>query len=214
MIEEIIYNIDKTLKDNKINEILASPYIWEKYKDSFKVLITILLSIRLREEKTLEVSKRLFNIYKDIESIKKASLEDIKNTIKDIGLYNNKAKWIKEIAELWDYNKQCDEDFIRSLPGIGRKIANVYFIIVCNKNYIAVDTHVHRIFNRIGIVNTKNPEKTEEELYKIIPEKYWKDINFKFVLFGRNICKPVNPRCIICNVRIYCNYGRKRIIDY
>ncbi|BFI73673.1 G/T mismatches repair enzyme [Nanoarchaeota archaeon] len=208
MIEEIIKGIKETLEENNINEKLASPYIWEKYKDPLKVLITILLSIRVREEKTLEVSERLFNKFKTLEDLKRASLEEIKDTIKDIGLYNNKAKWIKEIVNLWDYSKYCDEEYIRSLPGIGRKVANVYLIIVCNKNYIAVDTHVHRIFNRIGIVNTKYPEDTEKELYKIIPEKYWKDINFLFVIFGRNICKPINPKCNICKIKNICNYGK------
>jgi endonuclease-3 len=205
-IEKIISGIKETLEENNISERLASPYIWEKYKDPFKVLITILLSIRVREEKTLEVSERLFSKFKSLENFKKASLEEIKDTIKDIGLYNNKAKWIKEIADLWDYNKYCDEEYIRSLPGVGRKVANVYLIIVCNKNYIAVDTHVHRIFNRIGIVKTKDPEETEKELYKIIPEKYWRNINFAFVIFGRNICKPINPKCNICKIKEYCKY--------
>ena len=209
MIKEIIKGIEETLRENNINEKLASPYIWEKYKDPFKVLITILLSIRVREEKTLEVSEKLFNKYNKLEDIRNASLEEIKDTIRDIGLYNNKAKWIKEIAEKWDYNKYCDEEYIRSLPGVGRKIANVYLIIVCNKNYIAVDTHVYRISNRIGIVKTKNPEKTEMELYKVIPEEYYNKINFLFVLFGRNICKPINPKCNICKINKYCKYYKK-----
>ncbi|MGC9079360.1 MAG: endonuclease III domain-containing protein [Nanopusillaceae archaeon] len=208
-IEKIIKGVKETIDENNINEKLASPYIWEKYKDPFKVLITILLSIRVREEKTFEVSERLFSKFKSLEDFKRASLEEIKDTIKDIGLYNNKAKWIKEIANLWDYNKYCDEEYIRSLPGVGRKVANVYLIIVCNKNYIAVDTHVHRIFNRLSIVNTKNPEETERELYKIVPEKYWKDINFTFVIFGRNICKPMNPRCDLCKIKEYCEYYKK-----
>jgi len=213
MIKEIIKGIEETLRENNINEKLASPYIWEKYKDPFKVLITILLSIRVREEKTLEVSERLFNKYNKLEDIRNASLEEIKDTIRDIGLYNNKAKWIKEIAEKWDYNKYYDEEYIRSLPGVGRKIANVYLIIVCNKNYIAVDTHVHRISNRIGIVKTKNPEETEMELYKVIPEEYYNKINFLFVLFGRNICKPINPKCNICKINKYCKYYKSLSIS-
>ena len=122
MIKNIIKGIEETLRKNNINEKLASPYIWKKYKDPFKVLITILLSIRVREEKTLEVSERLFSKYNGLGDIRNTSLEDIKNTIKDIGLYNNKAKWIKEIAEKWDYNKYCDEEYIRSLPGVGERL--------------------------------------------------------------------------------------------
>jgi len=202
---EIVINLlRKSVKD--INDKLAIPFVYEIYKDSFKVLIATIISVRTKEEKTIEVCKRLFSVYKNINDLKKAKVEEIEALLKDIGLYRQKAKWIKKISEVWDYSKECDEEFIRSLPGVGRKVANVYLSTVCNKDYIAVDTHVHRIFNRIGVINTKNPEETEKELYKIFPKKYWKEINKLGVLFGRNICKPKNPRCDICLLRDFCKY--------
>ena len=208
-VNEIIQLMIKTLEKNNIKEELASPYIWEKYKDPLKVLITIIISVRTKEEKTFEVSERFFNKFKSLDDIRSAKIDEIKEVLRDIGLYNQKAKWIKEIADLWDYSRQCDEEFIRKLPGVGRKVANVYLSIVCNKEYIAVDSHVHRISNRIGIVSTKKPEQTEIELYKVISKDYWRDINRLFVIFGRNICKPINPKCEICEVKKLCKYYKK-----
>ena len=207
--EEIISLMVNSVKG--IKDMLAVPYVFDTYKDPFKVLIATIISIRVREEKTIEVCNRLFSVYKTVDDFKRADKVNIESLLKDIGLYRQKAKWIKEIASVWDYNKQCDENFIRSLPGVGRKVANVYLSLVCNKDYIAVDTHVHRIFNRLGLVKTSSPEDTEEELYKIFPKKYWKEINRIGVLFGRNICKPKNPRCDICSLNSICNYYRSNV---
>ncbi len=202
----MVNDIINILLNLDIKDILATEEVWKKYKDPFRLLITIIISIRVREEKTIEVSERLFSKYRAIEDIKNSSIDEIRDTIKDIGLFNQKAKWIKYIAEVWDYNKICDEEFIRSLPGVGRKVANLYLSVVCNKDYIAVDTHVHRILNRLGIINTRNHEETEKELYKILDKSYWKLINFKLVRFGRNICKPRDPKCEICPLNNYCKY--------
>lgn len=206
-IEKILKLIEKQLLDFSIDkEILATPYIWEKYKDPLKVLITIIFSIRVREEVTIKISEKFFEKYKNLDDIRKASLEEIENEIRMIGLYKNKARWIKEISNIWDYNKCCDEDFIRSLPGVGRKVANLYLSVVCNKDYIAVDTHVHRVLNRIGVIDTKDPNETEEELYNILPKEYYSKINFILVRFGRNVCKPINPKCELCYIKDLCKY--------
>jgi len=194
-----------------IKEDLASPKVWETYHDPFKVLISIIISIRTREEVTVRVVEEFFRKFKNIEDIKNASIEDIANSLKSVGLYNQKAKWIKEIAEKWIYEKCCDEEFIKSLPGVGNKVKNVYLILVCNGDYIAVDANVHRIVNRIGIVNTKRFEETEKALYEIIDKEYWKILNFSLVKFGRNICKPKNPLCNICIVKEDCEYYKNKI---
>lgn len=207
-----INNIIKELVEfsRKIKDPLAAPIIWKKYKDPLKVIITAIISIRVREETTIRVSKKFFKRFKNIEDLKNSSEEEIKKYLKGVGLYNQKAKWIKKISEIWDYNKMCDEDFIRSLPGVGRKVANVYLNIVCKKNYIAVDSNVHRILNRIGIVKTKNFEETEKILYDILEKNYWNKINYSLIKFGRNICKPRNPKCLECPIKENCNYYKNK----
>ncbi|MEM1895887.1 MAG: endonuclease III, partial [Nanopusillaceae archaeon] len=174
------------------------------------VLITAIISIRVREETTIKVSEKFFNRFKTLEDIRNSSEDEIKEYLKNVGLYNQKAKWIKKIAEIWDYNKSCDEEYIRSLPGVGRKVANVYLNIVCNKNYIAVDSNVHRVLNRIGIVKTKNFEDTEKELYSLLDKEYWSLINYYLIKFGRNICKPLKPKCNICPIKEKCNYYKNK----
>jgi len=194
-----------------IKEDLAAPKVWETYRDPFKVLISIIISIRTREEITIRVVENFFKKFKDVEDIKKADIDEITDSLKMVGLYNQKAKWIKEIAEKWDYRKICDKKFLENLPGVGKKVRNVYLIIVCNENCIAVDSNVHRIVNRIGIVNTKSFEETEMALYDLIDKKYWKDLNFNFVKFGRHICKPKKPLCETCVVKEYCKYYKNKM---
>lgn len=208
-INNIIYKIIEFSK--QIEDKLAAIEIWEKYKDPFKVLITAIISIRVREETTIKVSEEFFKRFKNVEDIKNCSEDEIKKYLKNVGLYNQKAKWIKKIAEIWDYSKICDENYIRSLPGVGRKVGNVYLDIVCNKEYIAVDSNVHRILNRIGIINTKGFEETEKILYDILEKKYWKDINYYLIKFGRNICKSKKPLCSLCPIIEKCNYYKNKI---
>ncbi|MEM4571476.1 MAG: endonuclease III, partial [Nanopusillaceae archaeon] len=194
----------------KIKDNLAAPEIWENFQDPLKVLIAAIISIRVREETTIKVSKEFFKRFKNLEDIKNSSEEEIKKYLKNVGLYNQKTKWIKKIAEIWNYEKSCDEEFIRSLPGVGRKVANVYLSIVCNRNYIAVDSNVHRVLNRIGIVKTKNFEDTEKNLYSLLDEKYWNKINYYLIKFGRNVCKPLKPKCEFCPVNKKCNYYKNK----
>jgi len=208
-VNEIIERIIDYSKN--INENLAAPKVWEEFRDPFKVLISIIISIRTREEITIKVVEDFFKKFRDIEDIKKASIEEIANSLKMVGLYNQKARWIKEIAEKWDYEKICDKEFLEKLPGVGRKVRNVYLIIVCNEDCIAVDSNVHRIVNRIGIVNTKSFEETEIALYDLVDKKYWKELNFSFVKFGRNICKPNKPLCETCIVKEYCKYYKNKM---
>ncbi len=205
-IEEILLKMRKATRD--FEEKLAAPFIWEEYKDPFKVLIAIILSIRTQEKNTIRASKNLFEKFPDPGDIVNASDKEIEEAIKNVGLYKQKAKWIKEVARYYIEHRSLpkNRDELMKLPGVGRKVANVYLNIVHNENVIAVDTHVHRVSNRLGLVSTKNPEKTEIELYKVIPQKYWRDINELFIKFGKTICRPSNPSCDICPLKEYCKY--------
>ncbi len=217
----ILRKIENYVKN--LNDKLAVPYILEKYKDPFKVLISTVISIRTREEQTIEASEKLFTKAPTPWDILELSDQELESILRKCGLYKQKVKWIKEISRRWieylrklgirnkdEYKpvKICDESFLLSLPGVGRKVLNVYLSLVCGKDVIAVDTHVHRIANRLGWVNTRTPEETEKQLYKIIPKEYWRKINRLLVLFGRNVCS-YKPKCEICPIKEYCKFYKE-----
>ncbi len=163
-------------------------------KDPYKTLISTLLSSRTKDEITLTASKKLFKKVPDIKKLKNVRIEEIKKLIYPVGFYKTKAIHLKELSKaiLTNYKGQIptNRTELMKLPGVGRKTAN----LVLNRAYgipaIAVDTHVHRISNLLGWVKTNNPEKTEKELIKILPKKYWSDINRLFVSIGRQHNTP------------------------
>jgi len=176
----------------------------------FSILIGTILSARTRDENTTKIVKLLFSKYKNPKQLANAKLKDIETIIKPIGFYHVKAKRIIGVAKIIDSKyrgkvPQNIEDLV-DLPGVGRKTANCVLVYAFDKPAIPVDIHVHRISNRLGLVNTKTPEETETELMKKIPKKYWLDINDTFVMYGQNICKPVSPLCGVCKIRNCCNY--------
>ncbi len=130
--------------------------------------------------------------------------------IKIAGFYRNKAAKIKEVCKILEdeYEGKVPEDFdlLMELPSVGRKTANCVLVFGFGKPAIPVDTHVHRISNRLGLVKTKMPEETEEALTKILPKKYWLDINHMFVTFGKTICRPISPKCYECPVSDLCKW--------
>ncbi|MEL9998536.1 MAG: endonuclease III [Thermoplasmata archaeon] len=196
-IEIIIERISKVIKPHRI-----------PFSDPWKVLLATVLSQRTKDEITEIVSKRLFEKYSDLESLSNADPVDLENLLKPIGFYREKAKRIKEIARLllekYDGKVPSERDLLIQLPGVGQKTANIVLSVCFDKKYIAVDTHVHRISNRLGWVNTKRPEDTEKELMKILDKKYWNMINSLFVEFGKKICRPVKPKCKECPVNDLC----------
>ncbi|MDD5086466.1 MAG: endonuclease III [Candidatus Nanoarchaeia archaeon] len=200
-------------KIKKLVEFLEREYPLTFYSGNnpFNVLISVILSQRTRDENTEISSKRLFSKFNTAEKIANAQIFDIKKLIKSSGFYNVKAKRIRDVSrillEKYDGKVPDDIDKLLSLPGVGRKTANCVLVYAFQKPAIPVDTHVHRISNRIGLVKTKTPEHTEKELVKIIPEKYWIKINELLVKHGQNICRPINPKCEKCSIRKLCNYA-------
>jgi len=184
-------------------------------KDPFQVLIGTVLSHQTRDERTIKAAKNLFSKYPDVFSLANAKVSDVKKLINNVGMYNVKAKRIIEISKILvrkygGFVPKNYEDVI-SLPGVGRKTANILFSFAYGSDkYIAVDTHVHKIANRLGLVNTKSPDKTESELYKIIPKSDWKYINILFVQHGQQICKT-RPLCNKCPLTRYCKYYKEVI---
>ncbi|MBI5697839.1 MAG: endonuclease III [Thaumarchaeota archaeon] len=182
--------------------------------DPFAILIGTILSARTKDESTTKVVKVLFSKYKTAKDLAGAKLKDVEKIIHSIGFYHVKAKRIIDVAKIihTQYKGKVpdDMDALVSLPGVGRKTANCVLVYAFEKPAIPVDIHVHRISNRLGLVDTKTPEQTEQELMSKIPEKYWLEINDTFVMYGQNICKPISPKCNVCKIKKLCRYYTAR----
>jgi len=182
------------------------------YKGKFKVLISTVLSQRTRDANTAKASEQLFKKYKTPASLARARLSEIARLIRPAGFYREKAKKIKAISKalLSRFEGKVPDDLeqLLSLPGVGRKTANCVLVYGFGKRAMPVDVHVHRISNRIGIVETKNPEETEFFLRKKIPRKYWLELNHLMVRYGQKVCLPRNPKCDECKICSHCNYFR------
>ncbi|RKY87828.1 endonuclease III [candidate division KSB1 bacterium] len=192
---------------NKYKNPVVTQYAKEK-RTPFQILVSTILSLRTKDETTAEVSKRLFKIVNKPEDILKLGEKRLSEIIYPAGFYKNKAKNLIEISRTLlkkHKGKVPDElDELLKLKGVGRKTANLVITLGFNKPGICVDTHVHRITNRWGYVDTKTPEKTEFELRKKLPEKYWIMFNDLLVTYGQNICKPVSPLCSKCKIESFC----------
>jgi len=186
-----------------------------KSHSPFRVLISTVLSPQTRDKVTEPAFKRLMKIANNPKAILKTDIKKIQKAIYPVSFYKTKAKNVKKICEilLTKYNGRVPSSMqeLLQLPGVGRKVAGLVLIYGYNKTEnIPVDTHVHKISNRIGLVKTNNPLQTDKQLMKIIPKKYWKEFNNTFVKFGQNICLPVNPKCNECPVKKYCEYYKKK----
>jgi endonuclease-3 len=186
----------------------------EEGSDPFKVLIGTILSARTRDESTTRIVHNLFLRFKNSKELADANLGEIKEIIRSIGFYNVKAERIKDVSRIitQQYKGKVPESIekLLQLPGVGRKTANCVLVYGFGKPAIPVDVHVHRISNRLGIVNTKTPEMTEIELANSTSRKNWTRINNTFVMYGQNICLPRNPRCNLCQLKNDCSYYLQR----
>ena len=180
----------------------------------FSILIGTILSARTKDESTTRIVKELFKVYKNSKQLANAKVKDVEKIIKSIGFYHVKAKRIIDVAKIIEtkYKGIVPDNLEKliELPGVGRKTANCVLVYAYEKPAIPVDIHVHRISNRLGLVQTKNPEDTEFELMKTIPKKFWLDINDTFVMYGQNICKPISPMCYVCKIKNSCKYYKTK----
>jgi endonuclease-3 len=174
----------------------------------FKVLISCLLSLRTKDQVTAEASMKLFLLAETPQEMMTLSVAQIEKSIYPVGFYKTKAKRIKEICEtlIENYGGNTPDEIneLLKLKGVGRKTANLVVTLGYGKLGICVDTHVHRISNRFGFVNTKTPEQTEFALRKILPKEYWIIYNDLLVSYGQNVCKPISPMCSDCKLSKYC----------
>lgn len=186
-----------------------------EYKDPFFILISTILSLRTKDDVTAKASQRLFSIAETPEEMMRLDIEEIEEAIYPVGFYHNKARTIKEVCKtlIEKYNGRVPDDLdeLLKLKGVGRKTANLVITLGYNKLGICVDTHVHRISNRLGYVRTKTPEETEFSLREKLPIEYWIEYNDLLVTLGQTICHPVSPKCSKCPILEYCDrVGVKR----
>jgi len=181
----------------------------ETYHDPFRVLISTILSLRTQDTTTAKVSKRLFELADNPQDMLKLSVKEIEKVIYPIGFYKTKARTIRYLCrELIDKYKSRvpdDLDELLKLKGVGRKTANLVVTLGYGKAGICVDTHVHRISNRLGYIKTKTPLETEMLLRKKLPKKYWIEYNDLLVSFGQHLCRPISPWCSVCPIESYCD---------
>ncbi|MBI5398626.1 endonuclease III [Candidatus Woesearchaeota archaeon] len=176
--------------------------------DPFKVLISCLLSLRTKDEVTAHAVQRLFSVADSPQEISRLSKKRIEKLIYPVGFYKTKAGNMRRICKELCDNYECrvpDEiDELLKFKGVGRKTANLVVALGYGKEGICVDTHVHRISNRLGYIKTKNPEATEFALRAKLPKKHWKHYNDYLVSFGQHTCVPVSPWCSRCPIRKFC----------
>lgn len=179
-----------------------------KKPDAFKILISCLLSLRTQDKNTEKASKRLFAVADTPKEILKIPDKKLEELIYSSGHYKKKAKTLKHVSKVLieEYKGKVPDkkEELLKIKGIGPKTANIVLAFAYGKPVLPIDTHCHRIPNRLGWIKTKTPEQTEKELEKILPKKYWKEFNAIFVLFGQTICQPISPHCSKCPVRGYC----------
>jgi len=185
-------------------------------RDPFKVLISCILSLRTQDKTTGEASERLFKLAPDIKALSKLSEKKIEKAIYPVGFYKVKAGRIRELCRViinnYDSKVPDDLDELLKLKGVGRKTANLVLTLGYRKPGICVDTHVHRITNRWGYVQTRTPEQTEFALRKKLPPAYWLEINGLLVAFGQNICRPLSPLCSQCDIEKFC--GKSGVVRH
>ncbi len=178
-------------------------------KDPFKVLVATILSARTKDETTASVVRRLFEEVDGPADLKRLSEAEIRDLIYPVGFYKNKAKYLSDLPDVLNEKfggllpRTVEE--LCELPGVGRKTANLVVAVGFHLPAICVDVHVHRICNRLGYLETKDPLQTEMALREKLPQQFWIAINSRFVSFGQNTCRPTSPHCSRCPIIDYCN---------
>jgi len=176
--------------------------------DAFKILISCLLSLRTQDKNTEIASNRLFAVADTPEQIVKLSTPRLEKLIFSSGHYRKKAQSLKHVSRVLidEFDSKVPEtrDELLSIKGIGPKTANIVLAFAFGQAVLPIDTHCHRIPNRLGWVKTKTPEKTEKALEKVLPKKFWNEFNGMFVQFGKEICQPISPWCSKCPISDLC----------
>lgn len=199
--------IEKLKKEVRDYSVPVVDLIAVQTKDPFKILVATILSARTKDETTAGAAERLFQVAPDREGLAGLSRDEIQKRIYPVGFYKSKAGYLEKLPralELFQGMVPETIDELVTLPGVGRKTANLVMSVAFDKDAICVDTHVHRMMNIWGYVKTKNPLETEMTLRKKLPRKHWKEVNSVLVAFGQGTCRPVSPHCDRCVLEDMC----------
>lgn len=190
-----------------IEELFPNPETELHYSTPFQLVVAVMLSAQATDKQVNKVTEKLFQKVKTPDDVVSLWFEKFEKTISSVNYYKSKAKHIFETAELLGKRKIPDTlEALMQLPGIGIKTAKLIAHVLYNKPFIAVDTHIHRVANRLWLVTTTAPEKTSELLEKLIPDNAKDIAHHGLVLFGRYHCLARNPKCDICKLKKICNY--------
>ena len=185
------------------------------YETPFQLLIATIMSAQTTDVQVNKVTKDLFSKYKTPNDFAELEVRELQKEIQSIGLYKNKSKYIiessKMIVEDFDGKVPTNRKDLVKLPGVGRKTANVVLANAFDRETIAVDTHVFRVANRLGLVDTDKRDQVEQDLMEVVPENYWTKFHHWLIFHGREICKARNPLCDKCEIKSYCDYYQNQI---
>jgi len=192
-----------------MDELAVEKVSEESREDPFQVLIATMLSAQTRDPVTAAASARLFHVARTPRTMAKLTTKRLEKLIYPVSFYRNKAVHVREtcrqIVERFGGRVPETMEELLTLPGVGRKTANLVLILAhASRDNICVDTHVHRISNRLGWVKTRTPDQTEHALYRAVPRRWWPHVNLFLVTWGQNVCRPVYPRCRACVINGLC----------
>ncbi|RMG68461.1 MAG: endonuclease III [Calditrichaeota bacterium] len=207
----------KKAEIQKVLEILEKTYgntgTALKFRTPFQLLVATMMAAQSTDKQVNKITEKLFQQYPNPQSFLKLDVTELEEKIKGVGLYRNKARNILATAQkiVKDYGGKVPQSRgeLMKLPGVGRKTANVVLSIAFNHDAIAVDTHVFRVANRIGLAEAKTPLETERQLMKNIPKEKWSQAHHWLIWHGRQICRAQNPRCQVCPLTPYCRFYQK-----
>jgi len=193
---------------DEVEKVIETPPYVSRLRDPYRILVSTVLSARTRDEVTGAASQRLFAEVRTVEDMLRVPLAKLERLVYPVSFYRNKSRALKEMAGLLKREHGGEVpttiDELVKLPGVGRKTANLVVLLAFGKPGICVDTHVHRVTNRWGLVETRSPLKTEMVLRASVPEKLWARINALLVPFGKEVCKPLSPHCSTCTLSRKC----------
>lgn len=200
----------------KIYDILKNKFPIAKcelnFENNYQLIVAVILSAQCTDKRVNIVTPKLFEKYPTVQDLANADIEELKDIIRSCGFYNNKSKNLiamaKDVTNKFDGEIPSNYDDLVALAGVGRKTANVVMAVGFGKDAIAVDTHVFRVSNRLGI-KSKNPLECEKQLQKIFPKENWSELHYLLVLFGRYFCKAIKPSCENCELREFCEFIKK-----
>lgn len=203
---KVIFNILKQRFPKLVCEL--------NFENHYQLIVAVILSAQCTDKRVNQVTPQLFAKYPNVENLANADIEELKDIIRSCGFFNNKSKNLismaKDVVSKHDGKIPSDFDSLVALSGVGRKTANVVMSVGFGKNAIAVDTHVFRVSNRLGITS-KTPLECEKKLQKLFDQNDWTDLHYMLVLFGRYVCKAIKPDCKNCELKKFCHFYQKNI---